>query len=52
MVNFDGFGCGHSGEGQPKAGEPEVVREAVLMGEHRIMRLPLYAAAPTRLRGA
>jgi hypothetical protein len=34
-----------------KRGEPEVVREAVLMGEHRIMRLPLYAAA-TRLRGA
>lgn len=28
--------------GLPKAGRSEVVREAVLMGEHRLMSLPLY----------
>lgn len=31
-----------------KRGNPKVVREAVLMGDRRIMRLPLYAAAATR----
>jgi len=28
-----------------KRGKPEVLREAVLMGKHRHLRLPLYAAA-------
>ena len=33
---------------RPKAGGTAVLREAVLMGEHRLLRLPLYAAAATR----
>jgi hypothetical protein len=28
--------------GRPKAGEAEEVREAVLMGDHRLMSSPLY----------
>jgi hypothetical protein len=33
----------------PKAGMVEVVREAVLMGEHGLMSLPFICAAVTRL---
>lgn len=41
------YGVGDSG-GWPKAGEPEVLREAVLMGEHWLLRLSLYAPAAIR----
>lgn len=33
----------------PKAGMGEVVREAVLMGGHRLMSAPFICAAHTRL---
>lgn len=47
-VYLDGIWRGVSQVGQ-KRGKPEVLREAVLMGEHRLLRLPLYADAATRL---
>lgn len=47
LVLLGGIWRGDSG-GWPKAGEPEVLREAVLMGEHGLLRLSLYAPAATR----
>ena len=48
MMVFDGIW--HDGSGaRPKAGEPKVVREALLMGEGRLLRLPLYVPDCTRL---